>query len=156
MPVEDREWHDGVMERAEAPEVWDLPIVGYRVVTIEFSGRIGIVAYGTRSEDERYAPSTGLYFGGGFVLNDHSGVTHSLDATLPWDSLTPLLALRHLTVVSASADADSHIEVKFDDGSSLFAGPQPPYENWELVGPRGLNLVGMASGGDPRISGKLG
>jgi Family of unknown function (DUF6188) len=144
------------METATDPEVWDLPIVGYEVVTVEFSGRIGVVAYGTRSEDESYAPSAGLYFGGGFLLHDQHGVLHSLDAESPWESLTPLLALRHRTVVLATADSRSHIEIQYDDGSKLIAGPQPPYENWELVGPRGLNLVAMPSGGDPRILGDLG
>ena len=143
------------MQTTPEPEAWDLPIVGYEVATVEFSGRIGVIAYGSRSEGERFAPSVGLYFGGRFVLHDQDGTIHSLDATMPWDQLTPLLALRHKTVVSAAADAGSHIDVTFDDGSSLAAGPQPPYENWELVGPRGLNLVAMPSGGDPRISGGL-
>lgn len=34
--------------------------------------------------------------------------------------------------------------------------PLENYENWELIGPGDLNLVGLPGGGDPRISGALG
>jgi hypothetical protein len=149
-------WHDEPVVTDADPLVWELPIINYQVVTIEFSFRIGVVAYGTRSEGERYAPSAGLYFGGSFVLYDQEGVRYDLDATSPWDSLARLLALRHKTVVSAVADNDSHIEITFDDRSKLMAGPDPAYENWELVRPGELNLVAMPDGGDPRISGQLG
>jgi hypothetical protein len=150
------EWHDESVETETNPVVWDLPIIGYRVVTIEFSGRIGVVAYGTRTEGERFAPSARLCFGGTFLFGDQGGVGHSLNAESPWDQLIGLLDLRHRTVASAVADDDSHIEITFDDGSKLIAGPDPAYENWELDGPRGLNLVAMPGGGDPRISGNLG
>jgi hypothetical protein len=144
------------VEAENTPVVWDLPIIGYQVATVEFSGRIGVVAYGTRSEGERFAPSARLCFGGSFVLSDQAGTRHNLNAEFGWEALTGLLNLRHRTVVSAVADDDSHIEVTFDDGSKLIAGPDPAYENWELDGPRGLNLVAMPGGGDPRISGNLG
>lgn len=144
------------METGVGTVVWGLPIIGYRVVTIEFSFRIGIHAYGERSEDERFAPSAALYFGGSFWLCDQDGVRHNLDAESPWDSLTGLLELRHKSVVTAMADDGSHIEVTYDDGTKLMAGPDSAYENWELVGPRGLYLVAIPGGGDPRISGNLG
>jgi hypothetical protein len=67
--------------------------------------------------------------------------------------MTPLLDLRHKIVVNAIADNRSRIEILFDDGSTLEAGPDGNYENWEVVGPDGLNLIGMPSGGDPRILG---
>jgi Family of unknown function (DUF6188) len=136
-------------------ETWELPILGFRLVEVQFGGRIGIVTYGTRSGDERHTPSAKLSFGGGFILHDDHGVQHNLDATAPWDSLTPLFALRHKVVASAVADAESHIEIGFDNGARLAAGPVASYKNWELVGPGSLKLVAMPSG-DPRISGDLG
>jgi hypothetical protein len=42
---------------------------------------------------------------------------------------------------------------KTDDHLSLAftAGPDGPYENWEVVGPRGLKIVGLPGGGEPAI-----
>jgi hypothetical protein len=67
--------------------------------------------------------------------------------------MTPLLDQRHKIVVEVTADNKSRIEILFDDGSTLEAGPDGNYENWEVVGSDGLNPIGMPSGGDPRMLG---
>jgi hypothetical protein len=132
---------------------WELPIAGFQVYEVGFGGRIDFTAYGRRRENEVSAPSMRLSIGGKFHYVDSDGNRHTFDAQESWQSLTPLLDLRHRVVDSASADSRSHIEILFDDGSTLDTGPDGKYENWEVVGPDGLNLVGMPGGGDPRISG---
>lgn len=141
------------MSQSKEFTVWELPIAGFQVYQVGFGGRIDFTAYGRRRENEESAPSTRLSIGGKFHYVDSDGNRHTFDAEEPWQSLTLLLDLRHKIVVNASADNGSHIGILFDDGSTLDAGPDGKYENWEIVGPNGLNLVGMPGGGDPRISG---
>lgn len=137
------------------PKVWELPLAGFGVNDVWFSGRIGVVAYKSGGKGDWNAPRATLWFGGPFTLHDRSGAAHNLDAGAPWESLTVLFQLRHHVIQSATADDLSRIEVRFDTGYRLAAGPDPQYENWELSGPGDLNLVGMPGGGDPRISGEL-
>ena len=138
-----------------SPKTWDLPLAGFLVTDVWFSGRIGVVAYETRRKGDWNAPRATLWFGGPFTFQDRDGRTHNLDAGDPWDSLTPLFGLRYEYIESAEANDSSQINVRFGRGVLLSAGPTPQYENWELSGPNGLNLVGMPGGGDPRISGEL-
>jgi hypothetical protein len=135
---------------------WELPVLGFEVTEIDFGGRIEIHAHGKRAEDERYAPTTKLAIGGALTYIESDGTTHSLSAEEPWDTLTSLFKLRHRLIESASADNKSNIAFHFDDGSQLLSGPDQNYENWELVGPGNLNLIGFPNRGDPRISGDLG
>lgn len=134
---------------------WDLPLAGFVVNDVWFSGRIGVVAYKTRRKGDWNAPRATLWFGGPFTFHDRSGQIHNLDAEAAWESLTVLFELRYQYIEAAVADDTSRIEVRFDRGDILGAGPHPQYENWELSGPGDLNLVGMPGGGDPRISGDL-
>ncbi len=136
-------------------KTWDLPLAGFAVTDIWFSGRIGVVAYKTRRKGDRNAPKATVWFGGPFSLRDRNGVVHDLDAGADWTSLTALFELRHQFIESATADDSSSIEVYFELGYRLTAGPVPQYENWELSGPGDINVVGMPGGGDPRISGDL-
>jgi hypothetical protein len=96
-----------------------------------------------------------IWFGGEFTFQDSAGVVHPLNAEAPWDTMTMLFDLRHDSIQSARADSSSRLEVLFGSGAILRAGPDPNYENWELVGPDDLYLVGVPGGGDPRISGGL-
>lgn len=76
------------------------------------------------------------------------GVSHERDAAGPWNMLVPLFTVRHSVVANAAAaNLDGHLVVAFDDGATLRAGPGEHYENWEMVGPRGLLLVATAKGG---------
>jgi hypothetical protein len=130
--------------------------LGFEVIGIEFGGRVAIQGHGKRSDGERFAPTFKLCFGEAFAYIDEDRTRHDLNAENPWSSLTGLFALRHKVIASATADNRSNLEVRFEDGSGLDAGPDEDYENWELVGPGNLNLVGLPGGGDPRISGSLG
>jgi hypothetical protein len=97
-----------------------------------------------------------IAFGGGFTYVNEFGVSKEFHAEDdPWDSLTSLLRLRHHLVVFAVADSLSNLEIRFDDTSSLSAGPDEDYENWSIVGPGDLHLVAVPGGGDPRIAGDL-
>jgi ATP-dependent 26S proteasome regulatory subunit len=40
---------------------------------------------------------------------------------------------------------------EFEEGFQLRASSGERYENWEVVGPRGLLLVGLPGGGEPAI-----
>jgi hypothetical protein len=137
------------------PKSWQIPLAGFVVTDVWFSGRIGIVAYKAPRKGDDSAPSARLWFGRPFTFRDGRGEIHNLDAGDPWKSLVPLFELRHQFIESAVVDDSSQIEVRFETGLILAAGSSPKYENWELSGPDGLNLVGMPGGGDPRISGEL-
>ena len=65
--------------------------------------------------------------------------------------MTPFLDLQHTIVVDAMASSRSRIAFSFDDGSRRVAGPARKYENWEFVGPDGLNRMGKPNGGAPTL-----
>lgn len=155
-PATTRQLGAGQNGRVTLPKTWELPLAGFVVNDIWFSGRIGIVTYKSRGKGDWNAPNAKLWFGGPFTFQDGLGQVHDLDAGDPWESLTPLFELRHQFIERAVANDSSQIEVRFERGLVLAAGPSPQYENWEVSGPDGLNLVGMPGGGDPRISGNLG
>jgi hypothetical protein len=134
------------MGQSEEFIAWKLPIIGFQVYQVGFGGRIDINAIGGRRDVEESAQSTKLSIGGKFDYIDGDGDRHVFDAEQPWHLMTPLLDLRHKIVVNAIADSRSRIEISFDDGSSLEAGPDGNYENWEVVGPDGLILIGMPRG----------
>jgi hypothetical protein len=139
-------------------ERWELPLVGFRVSDIWFSGQLYVIAYDDRSgwtfaDFPKGAPRTQVAFGGAFVFTSSQKVDVHLDAAQPWETLVPVLALRGVRITSAIADRQAALEIVFDDGSSLRAGPDDHYENWEIAGPDALNLVSPPGGGDPRIAG---
>ncbi len=49
-------------------------------------------------------------------------------------------------VVSIGAFDDGHLEVGFDDGSSLSVAATEDYEPWGLTGPSGLRIVSIPGG----------
>jgi hypothetical protein len=132
--------------------VWDLPIAGFEVIEVRFSGQIYVVAYGAGQGIGRPAPCTQIAFGGLFRLQTPGGAEKKLDAEADWHSLISLLDLRHLRIATARVDRHSNLSVTFDGGWSLTAGPHEMYENWAVTGPEHLNLVAMPGGGDPRIA----
>jgi hypothetical protein len=134
---------------------WDIPVVGFAVYALKFGGDIQVLFTGPRPEGERFSLSSRISLAGDFTYVDDQGVLYALNAADTWDSLTLLFKLRHRIITLAVADNLSQIRIEFDDHSHLRAGPTD-YENWELVGPADLHLVGLANPGDPRISGRLG
>jgi hypothetical protein len=135
---------------------WTLPVQGFHVIVIEFGGEIRVHTGGPRPDGERFASAMRIDFGGRFTYVTEVGVSHEFHAENdPWDSMTPLFRLRHRLIVSAVADSASNVEIRFDDTSSLSAGPDENYENWAIVGPGDLHLVAVPGGGDPRIAGNL-
>lgn len=143
--------HDGTMELADEPGGWTLPISGFAVYRIEFGGRVDVCASGRREGVERSAPLVDLVFNSHFILRDSNGNTDELDAEGPWELLTPLFILRHCRISSGMVTRGGSISVEFEEGFALTAGPDGPYENWEVVGPRGLKIVGLPGGGEPAI-----
>ncbi len=141
------------MELDPNADSWQLPIVGFEVIEIWFSGIVYVVAYGQGDPTRGIAaPNTKIGLGGAFVLRAADGVEHRLDGSEPWSTLTPLLSLRHSEICSACADRESVLRIEFSDGAVISAGPDPQYENWDLQGPDGLWLVAPPGGGDPRIT----
>jgi hypothetical protein len=148
--------NDETMELAEEPAGWTVPISGFAVYQIEFGGRVAVCASGRREGEERSGPLVDLIFNGHFTLRDSSTRTDELDAEGPWDLLTPLFALRHCRISSGIVTRDGSISVEFEEGFTLTASSGGPYENWEVVGPRGLKIVGLPGGGEPAIFGGRG
>jgi hypothetical protein len=138
------------MELAEGPGGWTLPISGFAVYQIEFGGRVAVCASGRREGEERPGP-VDFIFNSHFTLRGSNGKTDELDAEGPWDLLTPLFTLRHCRISSGIVTRDGSISVEFEDGFALTAGSGEAYENWEVVGPRGLKIVGLPGGGEPAI-----
>ncbi len=124
---------------------WDVPLAGFVVTDIWFSGHIRVIAS---------KPSGGggnplqakIWFGGPLTFRDESGRVHDLDAGGAWEFLIALFELRHQVIESAVADEASQIQICFELGQFLAAETHPQDENWGLLGPDGLNLVGMPAG----------
>jgi hypothetical protein len=87
-------------------------------------------------------------------LRSSDGTEHRLNAEEAWSTLVPVLALRHAHIVAATADRTGVLDIAFDDGSAISAGPDPNsnYENWGIAGPATLKLVAKPSGGRWLIS----
>ena len=135
-------------------DVWQLPIVGFEVIDVWFSAQLYVIAYGEGRDTSLGVapPRTQIALGGPFLLRSADGSDQRLNAEEPWDTFVPVLSLRGTRVVAATATRSGALDVRFDDGSTLSAGPDPRYENWEMSGPDGLHLVAPPGGGDPRIS----
>ena len=134
-----------------ASESWELPIVGYEVLEVWFSGQVYLIAYGEKGADESVAPRTGISFGGKFLYMGAKMEQVVLDAEAPWSTLCALLNLRHVRITAARADNGGHLKLRFQDGSIIKAGPDQQYENWGVSGPGHLMLAAPPGGGDPRI-----
>ena len=134
-------------------EVWRLPIAGFEVVDVWFSVALYVIAYGDEFDAERReAARTQIALQGAFRFTSADGHLHDLDGRADWPSLTPVLALRHSRITSATADRVGRLRIGFDNSARLEADWDEQYENWELDGPGRLNLVAPPGGGDPRIS----
>jgi hypothetical protein len=143
------------MDVSESDEGWTSPVAGFEVIEVRFSGQIYVTAYGKRADGEKEAPSTDIALGGGFTFVDCSGTEHHLSAVEPWESLVPLLSLRHDHIASAVANGTGWLTVRFESGARLEVGPDGHYENWQLVGPDGILIVGLPSGGEPAVWGAV-
>jgi hypothetical protein len=136
-------------------ELWELPIIGFEVLEVWFSGELHVIAYGDGGDVKRRlpAPQTQITLGGAFILHAPAERVHHLSGQDPWESLVPILALRHARITGATADRTSTLHLHFDDGHEISAGPDPQYENWQINAPDRLHLVAMPGRGDPRIRG---
>ena len=134
---------------------WPLPIVGFEVYDVWFSGQLYVIAYGDPPPGERRPPRAQIAFGGEFVYQRQDGQGAQLDAQKPWETAVSLLSLRHARVIRAVADREGNLEIVFDNGSSLIAGPDERYENWTVSG-AGFSVIAPPGGGDPRITWERG
>jgi hypothetical protein len=141
------------MSQSEESMSWELPIDGLQVQAAPFGSRIDITAYGQKVKGDRSAPSTRLSFGVKLHCVESDVLRHGFDAVTPWESMMLLLGLRNKIIVTTVADNNGHTTVLFNDGSTLRAESDEHFENWEVVGPDGINLGGISGAGDHRISG---
>jgi hypothetical protein len=119
-----------------------LPVDGFEVCDVWFSGQLYVIAYGARdTSGAAEAPRTQLALGGAFTFREANGREHRLNAEEPWEALVPILSLRHKTVASAVATRRGVLNVVFDDGSAIVVASDPRYENWEMTGPGALLVV---------------
>jgi hypothetical protein len=139
------------MELSVSPEGWQIPVVGWTVIEVTFSGQTYITAYGDKSEGEREAPTTVITLAGKFTFTDSSGSEHHLIGDGAWEPLTPLMSLRHSRITSAAADRQSRLVVTFDTGAMLDIGSGEHYENWQLTAPDGILIVGLPGGNEPAV-----
>jgi Family of unknown function (DUF6188) len=135
------------MAMNEQDDGWSVPVSGYELLTVEFSGRLSLTVYGDGGK------SCTIALEGQFTLRTADGNDRRLDAEQDWSQLTPVLSLRHAGVAELRASRDGDLDVAFDNGALLQASPDPRYESWEISGPGDLNLVCPPGGGDPRIRG---
>jgi hypothetical protein len=84
---------------------WDLPIRGFLVTDVRFSGELYVIAYGEGADSAlpKGPPRTQIRLGGPFGLSLSGGIEHRLNAEDPWDTLVPVLALRAARVAFATA-----------------------------------------------------
>jgi Family of unknown function (DUF6188) len=124
---------------------WELPVEGWKVLTVIFAFQIDIIAYG-------YAGSTcTIRLAGAFELSESGGRTHELDAARQsWEELAPVLSLRHDALSSVMATDNAQLLVSFGSGRKLGAtADDTPYEHWEVTAPGGrlIALPGRARPG---------
>jgi len=145
-------WDDQVVSLHEDRPYWDLPIIGFEVLEVMFSGRLAVFAYGEGGSPGDPAPRTQIALGGPFIFVTPGGEQQHLDGGGDWQNLTGLLCLRGSRVETAQAARDGGLIITFDNLAGLVAAPDAKYENWEISGPGRLNLVSPPGGGDPRIA----
>ena len=133
-------------------DVWHLPIVGFEVLEVWFSGQVYVIAYGEDGEARKAKPASRaqIALGGSFTLRSADGTEQHLNAEAPWETLTPLLSLRHASIATAFANRNAVLQITFGDGSALSAQSDPQYENWEASGP-GFRIIAPPGGGEPVI-----
>jgi hypothetical protein len=112
---------------------------------------VNVTACGKRADDEKEAPNTTISLPGDFDFADRTGAEHALNGEASWESLTPLLSLRHDRIASAVADRKGWLVVLFESGAKLEVGPNGQHENWQLMGPGRILIVGLPSGGEPAV-----
>ncbi len=66
---------------------------------------------------------------------------HTLVAGGDPTSLCPALSVLHKSIERVSAYKNGTVEVRFTDGSTLTAAPNPNYESWHITGAGGLLIV---------------
>ena len=130
----------------------DIPIVGFEIVEVWFSGRTYLIAYGHGELGVKEAPRSQIGLSGKFRLSCRGASAVRLDAGGDWADLSPLFSLRHRTVAVAAVSASGDLHLEFDDDSSLDATSDDRYEAWEVAGPGSINLVAPPGGGDPRVT----
>ena len=74
-----------------------------------------------------------------------------LDPSGPPEALGPVLLLRHAVVDEALVEEDGTLTLAFRGAQHLRSEPDPNYEAWQLVGPNGLRVVCLPSGGESAI-----
>jgi Family of unknown function (DUF6188) len=79
-----------------------------------------------------------------FVYREPSGEVHRVKPGPPQVEVRPALGLHNQRITSFRVSADGELELEFDDGSALFAAPDPQYEAWTVEGP--VQLVSMPGG----------
>jgi hypothetical protein len=141
------------MTSGDETDHWALPMVGFEVLQVWFSGETYLTAYGTKTDKTlTEAPHARISLSGPFRLREPTGTPHFLDGGGSWGTLVPLLSLRHAVIESAVADLEGCLVVKFRQGYLLTAEPDPGHEAWGISGPGSLILACPPGGGDPRIS----
>jgi len=133
------------MAPLELPGPWLLPVANFDILTVTFSERLTIVAYGGD------AGTCKMSFACELEIRDALGVAAVLDvANQPWESWVSVLSLRRDRLASATATADGTLRIALASGRSLTAAPDASYESWEVSGPDPLSLIAPPGGGDPR------
>lgn len=129
----------------ELPGPWTLPVVGFEIQAVTFTGTVQVVAFAFGGE------KCAITLIGAFELREPDGRVHSLNASSQaWERLVVLLSLRHDTIAVATVTADSNVVVELASGRAIVAGPNERYENWEISGPGEIDLLAAVGGGDPR------
>lgn len=80
-----------------------------------------------------------------FLLRDAAGEWHELEPGTG-SRLAPVLGLFMRTVIMVEVRDHGALALTFDDGSELFAGPDPRYESWHLSG-HGVEDILVGPGG---------
>jgi len=113
-----------------APAPWTLPVRGFEVVKLWFGSSLDIFAQADGPNEFR------IMLSGAFDYRDSEANDLHLDLEHdPWESLVPLLALRHDRIQNATVSPDSVLSVLFESGRALSAAPTDKFANWEARGP---------------------
>lgn len=109
---------------------WNLPAIGFEVLTIVFARQLEIVAYGDG------ASTMAVRYNAAFSLTEADGQRHALNGEdTSWQALAAhVLALRHDRIAVAIVSETAALHIALRSGRTLDAAPDGgPYEHWEVT-----------------------
>jgi hypothetical protein len=128
------------MQMREHDDRWSLLVLGGDVTQLRIDFALTLIV--AASPDDGFEAR----IGGTCTLTMADGVAVELVPEGDPTELAPALRLVRLGVERAEAFKDGHMEIAFEDGSTLAVPADPDYEAWTITGTNGARIVSTPGG----------